>query len=239
MNIDVLMPIYATPVKWAREAVQSIRDQRMDGVDDLTLVIVDDNNPAGELRDFIYEQAICKCKTIVIRSDQNKGISHALNIGLEMCTADVIVRMDADDIAHENLVSKHASFFNRFHDRNICGVQIKLFSEGRVWHSTHPREVNREFALQDPGFWFLNHPGVAYRRETVLALGGYGNTPCNLAEDYALWIKFLKAGYTIYNREEILMNYRVHEKSFSFAPDRKAPEWHEFLRNQKESLRYV
>ncbi len=236
MKISVLMPVYSTPVGWCRRAVESIRAQRKRPGDEITLVIVDDNNPPGELRDYIYEQATCECKTDIIRTNENRGIAAALNVGIKACQGDIIIRMDADDIANEKLISKHADFFDQFPARHICGVQIKLFSDGRVWHSHHPRVITREFALETSGFWFVNHPGIAYRRETVMELGGYGDVPAHLAEDYALWIKFLRAGYTIYNRDEILVDYRVHQKTFSTAPNRRSSEWFEFLKIQKESL---
>ena len=87
-----------------------------------------------------------------------------------------------------------------------------------------------------PGHWFVNHPGIAFRKAAIREVGGYDPTPSTLAEDYALWVKFLLHGYTIYNMEDILMQYRVHPKSFSFASDRKSAQWHEFLIAQKNLL---
>ena len=234
MNIDVLMPVYSTPVEWVKEALASIRSQ---SYKDFTLVIVDDNNPPGPLRDLLYEQAACKCKTVIVRTEENRGVAAALNTGLAACTGDIVIRMDADDIAHPALVAKHADFFTWFPKRQICGVQIKLFSIGKTWRSHHPRVVTRALAYQEPGFWFINHPGVAYNRETVMSLGGYGDIPSSLAEDYALWVKFLLAGHTIFNRDEILVDYRVHAKTFSTAPDRHTMEWSEFLKQQKQLLK--
>jgi len=234
MTVDVLMPVYSTPVEWVKEALASIRGQ---SYKDFTLVIVDDNNPPGPLRDLLYEQATCKCKTVIIRTEENRGLAATLNAGLSACTGDIVIRMDADDIAHRDLVAKHVEFFTKFPKRQICGVQIRLFSTGRTWKSHHPRIVNREMAYTEPGFWFVNHPGVAYRRETVLSLGGYGDIPASLAEDYALWIKFLKAGHFIHNQEEILVDYRVHQATTEQAPNRHAVEWCDFLKQQKELLK--
>jgi glycosyltransferase involved in cell wall biosynthesis len=233
MTIDVVMPVFETPVEWCREAIESIRIQSLKANN---LIIVDDNNKPGDLKEYLYEQATCECKTIVVKTNENKGIAAALNLGLSNCTSDLIVRMDSDDIARPNLLELHNRYFEAFPKRHICGVQIKLFSKSRVWYSNHPAIVTKEFAYSDLGFWFVNQPGIAYRRETVKSLGYYGDIPFNLAEDYALWIKFLRAGYLIYNRKEILIDYRVHPKSFSYAPDRKAPEWYEFLNQQKKSL---
>jgi len=233
MKIDVLMPVYATPLPWLKEAVQSILYQKHT---DCSLIIVDDNNPWGPLTDYLYSIPRLYDGVVVVRKNENEGIAAALNFGLKFCSADLIVRMDADDIASPDLLTLHDDFFTRYEDRHICGIQIQLFNGINVWESHHFSEVNRSRARNLPGHWFVNHPGICYRRETIIKLGGYPNTPKHLAEDYALWIEFLLAGFIIYNRSECLLDYRVHSKSFSFAPDRKAPEWHEFLQHQKERL---
>ena len=230
MKINVLMPIYATPLEWAREAIESVIYQDHP---DFNLVIVDDNNEKGALTDYLYGLTQRDCCINIVRKGSNEGIAAALNFGLGFCNGDLVVRMDADDIAHPDLLKYHDRYFKSNPDRHICGVQIHLFNEKMDWFSNHPAEVTRKSAFGMNGHWFVNHPGVAFRKEAITKVGGYGATSSTLAEDYALWVKFLLAGYTIYNREDILIKYRVHEKSFSFAPDRKAPEWQEFLRTQK------
>lgn len=235
MKISVLMPVYRTPINWVMQAVDSILSQTYA---DIQLVIVNDNNPIGELYNYLYYDLISRsCRVLVVRTTENKGVAAALNTGLRHCIGDVVMRMDADDIAHPTLVEKHAEFFTQYPDRHICGVQIKLFSEGKTWQSHHPREVTRELAAKS-NFWIVNHPGIAFRRSTVMQLGMYGDTPANLAEDYALWVKFLLAGYTIYNREEILLDYRVHGRiSEEFSPDRHTAAWRDFLIEQRNKLK--
>ena len=85
-----------------------------------------------------------------------------------------------------------------------------------------------------PGYWFFNHPGCAYRREDILAVNGYGKTPPQFAEDYALWIKFLKAGYTMYNLPDVLIRYRLWNRQKS--ANCRTPEWYDFLETQKQKL---
>ncbi|MDP1623780.1 MAG: glycosyltransferase [Bacteroidales bacterium] len=230
MTINVLMPVFSTPVEWVQEAVESIIGQDHP---DFRFIIVDDNNPRGPLTKYLYGLTQRDCCVNIIHKSENEGIAAALDFGLKHCQGDLIVRMDADDIADKNLLKTHDHYFSEHPDRHICGVQIHLFNKTMDWYSNHPAEVTRKKACWMNGHWFVNHPGVAFRKEAITNVGGYGATPSTLAEDYALWVKFLLAGYTIYNSEDILIKYRVHEKSFSFAPDRKAPEWHEFLRTQK------
>lgn len=233
MKINVLMPVFGTPVPWLKIAVESIFHQTHK---EFQFLIVDDNNPRGEITDYIYGLTQRDCCVNIVRTRENKGIAAALNYGLQYCKGDLIVRMDADDMADPQLLAKHDQYFTEHPDRHICGVQIHLFNEKMDWYSNHPTEVTRSRAFTMPGHWFVNHPGIAFRKAAIRKVGGYDPTPSTLAEDYALWVKFLLHGYTIYNMEEILMQYRVHPKSFSFAPDRKSPEWHEFLKNQKNLL---
>ena len=233
MRIDVLMPVFGTPVEWIKQAIESIIYQSHY---DFKIILVDDNNPRGELTNYIYGLTQRNCCINIVRKDSNEGIAAALNFGLKYCNGDLIVRMDADDIAHEKLLENHEHYFKEHQDRHICGVQIRLFNEQQEWFSNHPQAITRSLASQMPGHWFVNHPGIAYRTKAIRAVGGYSATPPTLAEDYALWVKFLLAGFTIYNNPEVLMDYRVHPKSFAFAPDRKAAEWHNFLNEQKASL---
>lgn len=230
MRIDVLMPVYRTPVAWVKQAVESIMAQDHP---DYNLMIVDDNNREGELKDYL--KSVNRGNVYVIQKQFNEGIAAALNFGLGYCTGNLIVRMDADDIAHPDLLKYHDWFFTSFPDRHICGVQIKLFTEQRHWFSNHPLEVTRKVASSMSGFWFVNHPGVGIRRSTICKVNGYNNTPAHLAEDYSLWVKFLLLDYTIYNMPDVLMDYRVHPKSFS-CQDRKGPEWYKFLNQQKSLL---
>jgi len=233
MRISVLMPIYATPVEWVQEAVDSILAQSFQ---DFQLVIVDDNNPAGPLYNYLQWLDVAFLRVTLVRKFKNEGIAAALNFGLKFCSGDLVVRMDADDIAHTDLLMYHNWFFKLYPYRQVCGIQIRLFNNEREWYSHHPAEVTRKVAAGMPGHWFINHPGVCFQRDTLLKLGGYNPTPSHLAEDYSLWIKYLLNGHTLYNMEAVLMDYRVHPKSFSFAPDRKSPEWHQFLAEQKSLL---
>ena len=171
MTINVLMPVFATPVEWVKEAVESIIAQTYD---DHNFIIVDDNNPRGSLTDYLYSLTDrCHCINIV-RTKENKGIAAALDYGLLFCHGDLIVRMDADDIARPHLLQRHNEYFMAHRDRHICGVQIHLFNDHTEWFSNHPSVITRERAFAMPGHWFVNHPGIAFRGNAISRVRGYG-----------------------------------------------------------------
>ena len=233
MKICVLMPVWDANLEWLKLAIESITYQDHPN---FQLIIVDDNNPKGVLTDYIYGLTQRDCCVNIVRTPENKGIAAALDYGLQHCHGDLVVRMDDDDIADPQLLRKHDEYFMAHPQRDICGVQIRLFSHTRQWVSSHPLTITRKLAYQRPGHWFINHPGSAYRTKAIRAVKGYGNTPADCAEDYALWVKFLLNGYTIYNREDVLMDYRVQPKSFSHVQNRHSANWHGFLETQKSWL---
>lgn len=229
MKISVLMPVFNTPLPWLKQAFDSIATQ---SYTDFNMVVVDDHNMDPGIMEYIYGP-IDKCCITVVRTEKNQGLAAALDFGMGHCSGELIIRMDSDDIAHVDLVKKHFEFFTQHPEASVCGVQIKLFSDSGSWESHHPLIVSKELAYKIPGYWFVNHPGVAFRKDVIQELGGYGQTPSHLPEDYALWIKVLKSGRIIFNRPEVLVDYRVHPSTLQ---KRRSNEWVSFLFHQKQSL---
>ena len=232
VNVTVLMPVFQTPLLFVKQAVESILNQ---SYRKFQFLIIDDNNPKGELCDYLYSLIDDNCCVDVVRTQQNKGLAPTLDFGIEYATGSLIVRMDSDDIAYPDLVARHVSFFSLAPYAAVCGVQIRLFSDERKWFSHHPAIVTKEMAANNNNYWFMNHPGCAYRTDVIKKIGGYGDTPAHFAEDYALWIKFLKAGYVIYNNQEVLLDYRVQWEEKTHQ-DRRSKRWLDFLSKQKRSL---
>jgi glycosyltransferase involved in cell wall biosynthesis len=240
----VLMPVWRTPVEKLRKAVNSILDQNFR---DFELLIVDDNNTDDllirEFEDLKMEAGRPKSedrrpKIRVVRTSENKGLAAALDFGLRQAKGSLIVRMDSDDVAHPELLDKHYEFMGDHPKAVICGVQLNLMlSNGQKRGVTsHPAIVDKRYALSKNIFWLTNHPGICYRKDVVIELGGYGDTPKQLAEDYALWIRFLKAGYVINNLPDVLIDYSLGDGT-QCGQERQGKEWKEWLEKCKNDLR--
>ncbi len=230
-DITVLMPVYNTPVDIFKIAIQSILNQKYKAFE---LLIIDDNNKAPSLVEFLRQLPSTDKRIRIVRTAENKGLATALDFGLKEAETDLIVRMDSDDIADDNLLRLHHDFFAQYKDRHICGVQVEVMAS-RPWNSPHSPVVDKRFARRNKGYWFVNHPGVAYRKQAVLSVGGYGNVPGEFPEDYALWCKMLAAGYLIYNRPEVLVKYRMYEDKEK-AKLHRGPAYYEFLESCRNML---
>lgn len=225
LTVSVLMPVYNVPIDMLDAAIKSILNQSHK---DFEFVIVNDcsnNGTYATLNSFIKQDERIK----IISHTENKGVAASLNTGLEMCTGDIIIRMDGDDIAEPTLIEKQVKFFQNNPESVICGVQIKGFGS-HVFQTSHPSLVTAQMAAANAKYWFINHPGVAYRRQVINALGGYGENLKGMPEDYDLWCNFLNAGYVIHNHQEVLMNYRV------LPGKQRSAEWFKFLEEKRKCL---
>jgi GT2 family glycosyltransferase len=231
-KISVLMPVRNTPLPFLTEAIRSILNQTHK---DFEFVIVDDESDDQQLVDLLNHYAATYPNVKVYRC-KHKYLSTALNFGLEKCTGDIIVRMDSDDVAHPQLLKKHIEFFTHFPNAIICGVQINIVQDGKIINkSNHMPRVTKKSASINNAYWFVNHPGVAYKKEAILQLGAYGDIPNSKSEDYTLWCKILNKGFTIFNMADVLINYRVLPGSYSQA-EKRSEEWLNYLEEQRLTL---
>jgi glycosyltransferase involved in cell wall biosynthesis len=141
----------------------------------------------------------------------NRGLGPALDQGLAASWFDVIARMDADDVSMPQRFEVELPLIA---EADIVGAGLYEFVEdtneivGQRVPPTGPARIRRYARMHDP----FNHPTVVYRREAVLAAGGYGDLP--LMEDYALFARMLAGGARPVNVAEPLVFYRVGEEAF-------------------------
>lgn len=140
----------------------------------------------------------------LLRLPVNVGLANALNLGLAHIKQLWIVRADADDY---NLPYRFAALAGLL----AAQPQLELMSSAilEVDSTDKPisiravpvteKEIRRFVKLRSP----FNHAAVAYRRDAVLACGGYPNI--YLKEDYALWCHMLARNKRVANTAEVLV----------------------------------
>jgi glycosyltransferase involved in cell wall biosynthesis len=194
-----------------------IRRAFRSAVDDQTVrpdqvIIVRDGPVRAELAECLEElQAHSPVPVTMVPLPRNSGLGPALDRGLAASWFDVIARMDADDVAMPHRFEVELPLMK---DADIVGAGLLEFVEdtddivGQRVPPTDPDQILRYARMHDP----FNHPTVVYRRNAVLAAGGYGDLP--LMEDYALFARMLANGARAINVAEPLVFYRVGARSF-------------------------
>jgi len=232
-KVSVLMPIRDGNEMWIEKAIESIAIQDYEGEIELLVINHDCRLSQTAIIDrLVMEQSSQKIPiACLVVKDATLQFSEVLDFGVGYCNCDIIVRMDCDDIAEPNLVTKLVEFLMANKDFDVCGVQVQFFG-AKEMVTSHPPVITRQSAFAMPGTWFINHPGVAIRKSALLNVGGYGKTNTGFAEDYHLWCEILKAGGIIANLPDVLLNYRCYQKVWRY------PEGYaEFLQKEKAVLK--
>lgn len=210
-SIDVLIPAF-NAAHTIRQAVESIQGQT---VCDIVIHVVDDGS--SDATPLILAELAANDARIRIHRKANGGIVDALNYGLKFCTAALIARHDADDIAYPDRLAVQASYLADRPDVLAVGSAVRHVDEAGIPTNSiarlDPPECADLFAVpaREP---YLIHPFLMVRRAAVEAVGGYRHA--HHAEDTDLYWRLLERG-KLHNLDDVLGDYRMHGNSISGA----------------------
>jgi GT2 family glycosyltransferase len=218
--VSVLICSRNTKAAHLRPCIDSLLHQV--GRIQLEVVWVDDGSDA--LHSTILDRMLSELESRTrwtqvrrLRTDTSRGVAGALQLGLQHATHDLVARMDSDDVMALDRIQKQVAWMETHPDAVCVGSQVALFRDGedRPFRQTfHPAVLRREemaaYTVEHMPRWFANHPTLMYRKKAVLEAGGY-DVLFEGVEDYDLLLRLLLRFHTIYNMNEILLYYRVHD----------------------------
>ncbi len=164
---------------------------------------------------------------IRLLSNPGRGLVSALNHGLHACRAELVARMDADDLMLPERLSAHLDHFARNPGISLSACRAEIFPEETLhagfreymrWQNgclTH-EQIARDLYIESP----FAHPAVAFRRRAVLDAGGYREGP--FPEDYELWLRLFHAGHRMEKMPRTLLRWRDHPARLSRTDPRCA-----------------
>lgn len=204
--ISVAMSVY-NGERFLDAAIESIRAQTLSNFEFLIL----DDGSADSSREIIARHANqdSRIKSIL---RGNRGLVASLNQLLAVTSAPLVARMDADDVALPERFARQAAFLAAHPDHGVVGSwTIDIDEHDHVLaHASqipdHPCTHDQVLANIETGGPLLAHPTVMYRRDVVLAAGGY-HAAFRHCEDYDLWLR-LANRTRMANLPERLLRYR-------------------------------
>lgn len=213
-KVAVIMSVYRSDhFDHLKVAVESILNQSHR---DLFLFIYRDGPISNDINSYIEQQCFIDSRIKYIKSDTNNGLAIALNVLIDIVmgdgTYDYIARMDSDDIARKDRLTKQVEFMNLQLDVDVCGTSCKEFGASFSLPEKHlptTHDELLEFSITRCPFI---HPSVMFRT-SVFSSGIRYPADTTFTEDMALWFLLLMKGYKFANINEILLYYRLNDKT--------------------------
>jgi glycosyltransferase involved in cell wall biosynthesis len=206
-KVTVLMPAYNAG-KYIGEAIASVLEQSFT---DFELLIINDGSTDDTekiIRSF-------KDPRIVLMSQENKGVSAALNLGLSYARANYIARFDADDICLPNRLKVQYEFITTYPEYSIIGSAVEYMdADGHYIFTHHPEgHLNEEIEQLKYTICPFIHSSVFYKKDAVVNNGGY-NEHAYTYEDHFLWVNILKNEKAC-NLSQALIKVRLNPESIT------------------------
>jgi len=218
--ISVLVASYNTNANYVSECLQSIINQ----IGNFGMELVWINDGSNESSTVQLEELLVKIpksknlKFIYKIMDENKGLSYCLHEGVKICSNELIMRMDSDDIMEPTRIQKQIDFMTKNKSCVLCGTNMISFVENNknqkimTERSGHPFILKWEEYKKTKKSWILNHPTLCFRKSAILECGNYNKELKYPYEDLELELRVLKKYGVVCNIQEPLLFYRTHSQ---------------------------
>lgn len=206
--VSVVMPVFNAD-KYVHRAIESILNQTLKNFEFIIVNDASKDKTFGILRSYARKDKRIK----LINNKKNLKIAHSLNKGVSAAKADLIARMDADDVSyHPERLEVQLLFLRKHPKVAIIGTNISIVDRNgkEVWkreYRTKSKELKKIMFRYSP----FAHPTVMFRKKIFEEYGGYDPemVPC---EDIDLWFK-IGAKYDFANISRSLLRYSMSQGS--------------------------
>lgn len=212
-EFSLLLPVYSG------DDADALRLAFSSSVDQQTLrpteaVIVQDGPVPDTLaRELARLEAESPIPVRLVRLPDNRGLTEALNAGLDAARYPVVARMDADDVSVPERFEKQWALLSQGYDLVGTGmVEFEIDPDQPISERVPPTGAARirDHARTHNPF---NHPTMMYRVAALDAVGRY--QPFGKMEDYWLGVRLIASGARVENIAEPLVKYRVGAGAFA------------------------
>jgi glycosyltransferase involved in cell wall biosynthesis len=189
------------------ESVEAILGQDFT---DFEFIIINDGSSDQTLS--LLNSYAKRDKRIRVIDQENTGLTRALNRGLKSARGQLIARIDADDIAMPDRLTRQYDVMSKSADILLTGGKcISIFPKDKEVPSRWISEEKLRKAV------FFNtpfaHSTAMFRRDAAKKLGWYDESFIT-SQDMEFWMRFMKEGRVVMINHPLIRRY-VGEDSIS------------------------
>ncbi len=175
------------------------------------LIIVDDGSTDESAAVFERFSHIGFLK--VIRFPAHRGLTEALNAGLELASGKYIMRADPDDTLFPERIERQYSYMETHPETGVAGCNVLYFhyqTGKNINVSNFPVDHAEILSAYRQGINGVQHPAAIIRRAII---GGHRYLEIFPGEDYDFFSRIARDGHKFANLPEPLYRMRVHPAS--------------------------
>ncbi|MCM3903547.1 MAG: glycosyltransferase [Pyrinomonadaceae bacterium] len=200
--ISVVMPVH-NALPFLNESIRSILEQTLS---DFEFVILDDASTDGSV-ELLREWSGRDRRIHLYESGRRLGLSGSSNAVVSKARAQIVARMDADDIAHPERLSRQWNIIGGDPDVAVIGTLCNgIDARGR---EVRPRDRWR--LVRRSGYLPFPHGSAMFRREVFDQVGGYDEASDG-GEDQDLFSRMAARGRVL-TLPDLLYSYRYHSSN--------------------------
>jgi len=210
--VSVLMTVY-NDEKYVGHAIESILEQTFL---DFEFVIVNDGS-TDRTAEILMEYS-AKDSRIRVFDQANAGTTAAANRGLSVVRGKYVARLDSDDVSYSHRLQTEVKFLESHVDVALVGggadiidLSGAIIGQRNIMTATPARTLMHRCIYQQSD--------VMFRRDTVVALGGYREKFRN-AQDYDLWLRISEAAH-VAKLDEVLGAWRLNGGGYTLSRARE------------------
>ncbi|HEV7759344.1 MAG TPA: glycosyltransferase [Acidimicrobiales bacterium] len=224
-SVSVVIPVFAQP-RYLRETVASARASQHD---DLEIVVVDAGSTDPRVDQVL---ATLDADVVVVRRATNGGVAAARNSGIAAASGRFVMPLDGDDLVDPTYVPRALDALQRHPGLAYVGCYSQNF--GLLDTTYVPVGYVPDLML------FLHTDGRCtklFDRTAIEAVGGY-DEDLPAFEDWDLYLRLAKHGFTGDVLPEALFHYRRHREStvFTWSNDSRIELLQHLVRKHRDLL---
>ena len=203
-KISVIMPFYNCE-KYLDESIQSILNQTFS---DFEFIII--NDASTDHSDEVVKKYLQDERITYITNKKNKGPVYNFNHGIEMAKANIVARMDGDDVSDIKRLKKQYDYLNK-NKSDLVGCNVYLMNEKRkIFDKLKKPETTSDIKKYIFKFCpMLN--GCLMGRKNIFKKTKYRQKYL-LCNDHDLVFRLIFNDYRLHNLDEYLYYYRIHNQ---------------------------
>lgn len=212
-KFSVLMSLYYKEnPSYLEQALNSVFNQTVKP-EQVVLVL---DGPIGEELNAIINSYQKKYPSLdVYPQTENKGLSTALNIGLDKCRNEIIFRMDTDDVCYKNRFERVLEEYAKYPDLELVGSFSTMMNEEGKILKEMSAPISQEEIYRKVWTCPFIHPTVSFKKSALLRVGSYNPNSGPRQDDYELWFRCIEHGLKCKNIDEPLLYYRFFKDSIA------------------------